>query len=78
MKKSIENTHDGTGFINADSNTDITACTWTSEKWPFTTPEGGLIRAYVGKPGDTVVDDHTDNELVLDCTLRFTKSNDDI
>ncbi len=23
-----------------------------------------LIRAYVGKPGDTVVDDHTDNELV--------------
>ena len=23
-----------------------------------------LIRAYVGKPGDTVVDDHTDEELV--------------
>ncbi|MGU3126423.1 hypothetical protein ACVXZZ_00975 [Staphylococcus aureus] len=23
-----------------------------------------MIRAYVGKPGDTVVDDHTDNELV--------------
>lgn len=35
------------------------------EKWPFTTPEGKvLIRAYVGKPGDTVVDDRTDNELV--------------
>ncbi len=29
-----------------------------------------LIRAYVGKPGDTVVDDHTDNELVSDyCAL---------
>ncbi len=38
---------------------------WTSKKSPFTTPEGKvLIRAYVGKPGDTVVDDHTDNELV--------------
>ena len=23
-----------------------------------------LIRAYVGKPGDTVVDDHTDDEIV--------------
>lgn len=35
------------------------------EKWPFTTPEGkALIRAYVGKPGDSVVDDHTDDELV--------------
>ena len=34
------------------------------EKWPFTTPEGKvLIRAY-GKPGDTVVDDHTDDEIV--------------
>lgn len=23
-----------------------------------------LLRAYVGKPGDTVVDDHTDEEIV--------------
>ena len=31
----------------------------------FTTPEGKvLIRAYIGKPGDTVVDDHTDEEIV--------------
>ena len=31
----------------------------------ITTPEGkALIRAYVGKPGDSVVDDHTDDELV--------------
>lgn len=65
-EKDIENTYDGTGFVIArTSDTDITACTWTSKKWPFTTPEGKvLIRAYVGKPGDTVVDDHTDNELV--------------
>ena len=61
-EKNIENTYDGTGFVIArTSQTDITACTWTSKKWPFTTPEGKvLIRAYVGKPGDTVVDDHTD------------------
>lgn len=65
-EKNIENTYDGTGFVIArTSQTDITACTWTSKKWPFTTPEGKvLIRAYVGKPGDTVVDDHTDDEIV--------------
>ncbi|CCE59517.1 Protoporphyrinogen IX oxidase, aerobic [Staphylococcus argenteus] len=65
-EKDIENTYDGTGFVIArTSDTDITACTWTSKKWPFTTPKGKvLIRAYVGKPGDTVVDDHTDDELV--------------
>ena len=31
----------------------------------FTTPDGKvLIRAYIGKPGDTVVQDHTDEEIV--------------
>ncbi|PNZ26143.1 protoporphyrinogen oxidase [Staphylococcus petrasii] len=66
-EKNIENTYDGTGFVIArTSNTDITACTWTTKKWPFTTPEGKvLIRAYVGKPGDTVVDDHTDEEIAM-------------
>ncbi|MEB6298476.1 protoporphyrinogen oxidase [Staphylococcus xylosus] len=65
-EKNIENTYDGTGFVIArTSETDITACTWTSKKWPFTTPAGKvLLRAYVGKPNDIVVDDHTDEELV--------------
>ncbi|MDG0844118.1 protoporphyrinogen oxidase [Staphylococcus equorum] len=65
-EENIENTYDGTGFVIArTSETSITACTWTSKKWPFTTPEGKvLIRAYVGKPNDTVVDDHTDEEIV--------------
>lgn len=64
--QNIENTYEGTGFVIArTSNTNITACTWTSKKWPFTTPTGKvLIRAYVGKPGDTVVEDHTDSEIV--------------
>ena len=65
-EQNIENTYDGTGFVIArTSKTSITACTWTSKKWPFTTPEGKvLIRAYVGKPNDTVVNDHTDEEIV--------------
>lgn len=64
-EKDIENTYNGTGFVIArTSKTDITACTWTTKKWPFTTPKGKvLIRAYVGKPGDTVVEDHTDEEI---------------
>ena len=64
-EQNIENTYNGTGFVIArTSNTDITACTWTTKKWPFTTPEGKvLIRAYVGKPEDTVVEDHTDEEI---------------
>ncbi|MEP9852326.1 protoporphyrinogen oxidase [Staphylococcus aureus] len=65
-ESNIENTYDGTGFVIArTSQTSITACTWTSKKWPFTTPKGKiLIRAYVGKPNDTVVDDQTDEEIV--------------
>ncbi|MBF7016754.1 protoporphyrinogen oxidase [Staphylococcus durrellii] len=65
-EQNIENTYEGTGFVIArTSNTSITACTWTSKKWPFTTPEGKvLIRAYIGKPGDTVVQDHSDSEIV--------------
>lgn len=64
-EKDIENTYNGTGFVIArTSKADITACTWTTKKWPFTTPKGKvLIRAYVGKPGDTVVEDHTDEEI---------------
>ena len=63
LMKNIENTYNGTGFVIArTSNTNIT-CTWTS-KMAFTTPQGKvLIRAYVGKPGDTVVEDHTDDEI---------------
>ncbi|WP_278925379.1 protoporphyrinogen oxidase [Staphylococcus auricularis] len=65
-EKNIVNNYDGTGFVIArTSNTNITACTWTSKKWPFTAPEGKvLLRAYVGKPDDTVVQDHTDEEIV--------------
>ncbi|MCG3399668.1 protoporphyrinogen oxidase [Staphylococcus massiliensis] len=65
-EKDIENTYDGTGFVIArSSNTNITACTWTSKKWPHTTPEGKvLVRAYVGKPGETIIEDSSKAELV--------------
>lgn len=65
-EKNIKNTSNGTGFVIArTSDTSITACTWTTKKWPHTTPKGKvLIRAYVGKPGDDIVETHSDEELV--------------
>ncbi|MCO4328170.1 protoporphyrinogen oxidase [Staphylococcus hyicus] len=65
-EKNIKNTHDGTGFVIArTSNTSITACTWTTKKWPHTTPKGKvLIRAYIGKPGDDIVKTRSDEELI--------------
>lgn len=62
----VKNEENGTGFVIArNSDTVITACTWTSKKWTHSAPEGKvLLRAYVGRPGDTVVKDHNDAELV--------------
>jgi len=44
---------DGSGFLVPRSeSTGITACTWTSNKWPHTaTDNRGLIRCYVGRSG---------------------------
>ncbi|ARJ50091.1 protoporphyrinogen oxidase [Staphylococcus lutrae] len=65
-EKDIENTYNGTGFVIArTSGTSITACTWTTKKWPHTTPEGKvLIRAYIGKQGDNIVNEKTDEALI--------------
>ena len=64
-EKNIENTYNGTGFVIArTSHTDITACTWTTKSGRLLHKGKVLLRAYVGKPGDTVVDDHTDEEIV--------------
>ena len=65
-EKDVENTYDGTGFVIArTSDTRITACTWTSKKWPFTTPKGKvLLRAYVGKPGDHILEEMNDEQIV--------------
>ncbi|GGB02175.1 protoporphyrinogen oxidase [Macrococcus hajekii] len=62
----VNNEENGTGFVIArNSDTVITACTWTSKKWAHSTPEGKvLLRAYVGRPGDTVVKDNDDESLI--------------
>lgn len=61
IKKSIK----GTGFVvSRKSDFRITACTWTNEKWPFTTPDGSvLLRAYVGKPADQAIVNLNDQEI---------------
>ncbi|MCL6445220.1 MAG: protoporphyrinogen oxidase [Alicyclobacillus sp.] len=43
----------GAGFvIPFDENRAITACTWTSSKWPHTTPDPyAVLRCYVGRTG---------------------------
>lgn len=45
---------DGTGFlISRKEGRAITACTWTSIKWPHTSSEDKLIvRCYIGRAGD--------------------------
>ncbi|WP_211360003.1 protoporphyrinogen oxidase [Macrococcus equipercicus] len=62
----VNNEENGTGFVIArNSDTVITACTWTDKKWPHAAPPGKvLLRAYVGRPGDDVVKNNSDEELV--------------
>ncbi|WP_020006336.1 protoporphyrinogen oxidase [Salinicoccus albus] len=62
----VKNDIDGTGFVVAKKmDTAITACTWTNKKWKHSTPEGkALLRAYVGRPGDFIVQEKTDEEII--------------
>ncbi|RXK17347.1 protoporphyrinogen oxidase [Macrococcus sp. DPC7161] len=62
----VDNSEDGTGFVIAkNSDTVITACTWTDKKWSHAAPKGKtLLRAYVGRPGDDVIKTHTEDEIV--------------
>lgn len=55
----------GTGFlITRANNTPLTACTYLSEKWPQTTPSDRVVlRVFMGKPGDTTVQDLSEEEL---------------
>ncbi|HIW13425.1 MAG TPA: protoporphyrinogen oxidase [Candidatus Salinicoccus stercoripullorum] len=62
----VKNDIDGTGFVvSRRMDTAITACTWTSKKWKHSTPSGkALLRAYVGRPGDFIVHEKSDEEIV--------------
>ncbi|UBH14286.1 protoporphyrinogen oxidase [Macrococcus armenti] len=62
----VNNKANGTGFVIArNSDTVITACTWTDKKWQHAAPKGKtLLRAYVGRPGDNVVNENDDETIV--------------
>ncbi|AEI43673.1 protoporphyrinogen oxidase [Paenibacillus mucilaginosus] len=55
----------GSGFVAPrGSGLRITACTWTSVKWPHTAPPGKLLlRAYLGHAGDEIHCGHGDDAL---------------
>ncbi|WP_411842226.1 protoporphyrinogen oxidase [Salinicoccus sp. HZC-1] len=63
--KQVKNDIDGTGFVvSRRMDTSITACTWTNKKWKHSTPAGkALLRAYVGRPGDFIVGEKSDDEI---------------
>ncbi|WP_332631171.1 protoporphyrinogen oxidase [Halalkalibacter flavus] len=65
-KEKVINRHEGTGFVvSKKSNHTITACTWTHNKWQHSTPEGyALLRAYVGRAGDSAIVSRSDEEIV--------------
>jgi oxygen-dependent protoporphyrinogen oxidase len=57
---------EGTGFVvSKKSNHAITACTWTHKKWKHSTPDGyALLRAYVGRAGDSAIVSRSDDEIL--------------
>lgn len=61
----VVNEKEGTGFVvSRNQDTAITACTWTSKKWPHSTPDGKVVlRAYVGRPGDNIVKEKSEEDL---------------
>ncbi len=62
----VKNDIDGTGFVvSRNMDTAITACTWTNKKWKHSTPDGKvLLRAYVGRPGDFVVEEKSEEDIL--------------
>ncbi len=56
---------EGTGFVvSRNTDTAVTACTWTHRKWPHSAPEGHtLFRAYVGRRGNEMIVDISDSEI---------------
>ena len=65
-EEQVKNDIDGTGFVvSRNMDTAITACTWTNKKWKHSTPEGKvLLRAYVGRPGDFVVEEKSEEDIL--------------
>lgn len=55
----------GSGLlITRDTDTPLTACTILNQKWPQTTPDDKIVlRVFIGKPGNDVVEHLNDEEL---------------
>jgi oxygen-dependent protoporphyrinogen oxidase len=76
----VDHPLDGHGFVVArGERLAITACTWTSSKWPYRAPpEIALIRCYLGKAGREDVVDENDGRLtdLVRADLRATMGID--
>ena len=55
----------GSGLlITRKTDTSLTACTILNQKWPQTTPDDKVVlRVFIGKPGNDVVEQYSDEEL---------------
>lgn len=55
----------GSGLlITRNTDTPLTACTILNQKWPQTTPDDKIVlRVFIGKPGNDVVEHLNDEEL---------------
>nr|WP_290122978.1 FAD-dependent oxidoreductase [Veillonella denticariosi] len=55
----------GSGLlITRKTDTPLTACTILNQKWPQTTPDDKIVlRVFIGKPGNDMVERLSDNEL---------------
>ena len=56
----------GSGLlITRKTDTPLTACTILNQKWPQTTPDDKVVlRVFIGKPGNDVVEQYSDDELL--------------
>ena len=51
-------------LITRKTDTPLTACTILNQKWPQTTPNDKIVlRVFIGKPGNDVVERYSDEEL---------------
>ena len=64
-KRTFDGELKGSGLlITRNTDTPLTACTILNQKWPQTTPDDKIVlRVFIGKPGNDVVEHLNDKEL---------------
>ncbi len=69
------NLPEGTGYLVARTgNDETTACTWVHKKWPHMVPDGKmLLRGFVGKSGENLVAEKSDEELTAIVLNNYKK-----